>query len=346
MIVTVLIPYFQEAKNIYDTTYRVTEALKTAAIDDYEIIILNDGSEDLDSPLESQLVSLRGVTVAHLPHRGRYQARLTGIELAKSEQVVLCDSRVKLNSNTLKFFSDTSFDPSQPRNGHVLFDSKAKYWMVFWESVSRIVWSQVFSSEFSSGTITEANYNSWPKGTGLFYARKQDLLEAMNTLNSFFENDLMSSDDTLVLLNLAKSKSILYDGSFSATYLPRQTVFDFIKHMYDKGTKVIDSFGHAVSGISLILGGAAIAPPLLFVLLMTNDISILDILLVFLITFFSLEAIIGVLAIVKKLPSKFLCSLLIMFPIAAPIYLIGIYRGIILVARGFIGGKFIVKTDH
>ena len=336
MRISILIPYYRESEHIYDTTKLIVEALCVSlTTDQYEIIILDDGSNDLGANLEDSLCALPGVKIQHLAHKGRYQTRLAGLSLAQSEHVLLCDSRVKLNLNSLKFLTDPSVNIDQPRNGHVLFDSKAKFWMVFWESVSRIVWSQVFQPHFVSGVITRKNYNSWPKGTGLFYARRDDLLAAMNSLNSFFNDDKMSNDDTLVLQHLAEQRSIIYDVNFSATYLPRQKMNKFLTHMYEKGTKAIDGFGHSLSGIAIVIVTALITPPLFFGLLIFFQTPLLKILEILLFLLMILEIFIGLISFVKKLPFKFIASLLLMLPVAAPAYLGGIYRGVFMAILGF-----------
>lgn len=338
MKISVLVPYYNEASNILRTVNLITEALTYAQLSVFEILILDDGSNDLDEALTFQLLALSHLKIIRFDHQGKYRLRISGLELATYDQILLCDARVRLHRGSLSFLSKTTGEKQRARNGHVTFDPAAKIWMVFWESMSRIVWPQVFSSSFTQGIINETNFNSWPKGTGLFFAPKDLLLHAMRDTQSLFQNDELSSDDTLVLMEIAQSEGIIYDSSFSADYFPRSRFIDFQKHVFERGTHAVDSFGHKLSAISLMLGTIALIPVLLLAAtLFLSSVrhlilwsSLIGVLALFVLAF-------GV-AVVKRLPAKFVASLLMMLPLAAPSYMAGLYRGLCLAFAGKLRG--------
>lgn len=334
MKVSVLIPYYNEAPNILQTVSLIIEALSYVQITVFEILVLDDGSMDISEALNDQLLTFPHTRIINFVHQGKYKTRISGLEIAAYDDILLCDARVRLHHSALAFLSETTGQRQMARNGHVTFDPAARIWMVFWESMSRIVWPQVFSSSFTQGTINENNFNSWPKGTGLFFAPKNLLLHAMKDTQSLFQNDELSSDDTLVLMEIAKAEGIIYDSSFSADYSPRSKFIDFQKHVFERGTHAVDSFGHKLSAISLILGVVALLPIIFLAAtsffgstrVLTLWISLIGVLVLFIFTF-------G-LAVLKKLPTKFTVSLLMMLPIAAPSYVAGLYRGLGLAIAG------------
>ena len=346
MKISILIPYYNESLNIYRTVNLIIKALENSQINVFEILILDDGSKDLTDALQAQLLSLTNTKLIRFEHQGRYKLRISGLEIAAYNHVLLCDARVRLAPNSLAFLLGNSADTEMPRNGHVIFDPTAKAWMVFWESMSRIVWPQVFSRNFSQGHINEQNFNSWPKGTGLFFARADVLLQAMRNTQSLFHKDELSSDDTLVLMQLARTSGILYDSSFSAYYLPRTKFSDFRSHIFERGTHAVDSFGHNLSAISLGLGLVAVMP-IFFVVALVSFRSKTLFLMYSGATAVAFLFILSLgIALHRRLPIKHVLSLLMMLPLVAPIYLVGLYRGLGLALYGKLGGLNNAKETH
>jgi len=209
-----------------------------------------------------------------------------------------------------------------------------------------MVWPRVFSRDFSQGLINEQNFNSWPKGTGLFFARADELLYAMRNTQSLFHNDELSSDDTLVLMQLARTSGILYDSSFSAYYLPRTKFSNFRSHVFERGTHAVDSFGHKLSAISLGLGLVSVIPIFFLVALIYFHSETLFLLYSGAITVASLFILSLGIALRRRLPLKHILSLLMMLPVVTPIYLVGLYRGLGLALYGKLGGLNNAKETH
>ena len=334
MKVSVLIPYFNEALNILDTASRIQQALITAEISDFEILVLDDGSDDLTEILELELSTITGLRVIKVPHRCRYQTRIAGLELVRYDLVLLIASRVKLCNDSLTFLNSEYSNSIRPRNGHVIFDPDCRTWMLFWEALSRIVWSRVFSPSFDQGVIGASDFDSWPKGTGLFFAPREQLLAAMKGSQSFFSNDSLASDDTLVLSTIARDSGIIYDTSFLAYYLPRSRFRDFFSHVFERGTHAVDSFGHKLTPISVGLILVSVSPLLLFLVIpLSVSGAIQGFWLTFIVILLGYFGI-GLLSKKKKLPRRHISSILMMLPLAMPVYIVGIYRGIVLAISG------------
>ncbi len=95
--VSVIIPVYNHAREVRKTT----TALFAQTFKDFEIIAINDGSED--NSLEV-LRSLNGLRVINIPHSGAAAARNKGAAEAKGEYLFFLDADIVLEPNALEKF--------------------------------------------------------------------------------------------------------------------------------------------------------------------------------------------------------------------------------------------------
>lgn len=89
-MITVIIPVFNEEESVAGTIAEVKAALAGMALDQPEILIVDDGSTDRTGEI---LDRIEGITVRHHPHNIGYgRALKTGIAAARHETVVITDA--------------------------------------------------------------------------------------------------------------------------------------------------------------------------------------------------------------------------------------------------------------
>ncbi|WP_165372771.1 glycosyltransferase family 2 protein [Pengzhenrongella frigida] len=227
-----------------------------------EVIVVDDGSTDGTGDLIEQWagdfpVELR---VVRQSNKGRFLARWTGLEVATGGNVLLLDSRVILGPDVLRHIerSLTANPARQVWNGHAITDPDAPLVGHFWEVPVHVFWGDFLGNprpiEFGVD-----NFNRYPKGTGVFFAPRQVLMDACR--DAWPEGDAaLASDDTKVIRGIAARHPIQLDPEFWATYRPRTNVRDFVRHSFGRGTFLVDSFGGTSAGWSIALLVLAVLP--------------------------------------------------------------------------------------
>lgn len=88
-MLSVVIPALNEQETVASTVTRVTEALRTAGIDPFEVIVIDDGSSDQTGELARQA----GATVIRHPHNVGYGRSLKdGIQAARYPAIAITDA--------------------------------------------------------------------------------------------------------------------------------------------------------------------------------------------------------------------------------------------------------------
>ncbi|KIN64482.1 Glucosyltransferase [Sulfitobacter noctilucicola] len=87
-IASIIVPAF----NVADTLPATLKALLAQTFDDYEIIVVDDGSTDTTSTLLQEYANISPIRVITQRNRGLAGARNTGISLARGEFIGFCDA--------------------------------------------------------------------------------------------------------------------------------------------------------------------------------------------------------------------------------------------------------------
>lgn len=325
---TVIIPYYQESLNIRETVQALVKAIDLASLNRYEILIISDGSTDITQGLLQKLRSFPNTVLVERPHEGRFLTRKAGAELAKYDSLLLCDSRVQVEENSLRFLS-VAFQEGiaiSPQNGWVTVPSETGIVGRFWEAASRFFWWRAFQTHINI-TLTESNYHQYPKGTGLFLCERKLFLDACENINSHFEDLARSSDDTLLLQYIMQQMGITLNYSMRGTYFPRTRFKNLFSNSYLRGYHAVDSFTHSISSFTLVVAIFALWPVVFFLLI--HYISPLIVVYLILLSI----TLSGALFAIRRIPLKFYASVLFLLPVLIFPYTFGIYFGIILALR-------------
>lgn len=258
---SVVIPAFNAEVSLPSTLTALAEAVSTLGRP-VEVIVVNDGSSDGTASVAASCApAFPGrLEVISQPNRGRFAARRRGLESARATRVLFLDSRVLVHANSLAYaFDNTSTDVGPHAwNAHVVLEEHTPLVGRFWDVPTYAFWGR-YLRDPRPFDLTSANFDSAPKGTTMFLADRELLVEVFDSVGTRTDSKLVS-DDTAVLRVLAGKTAIRLDPRFSATYRPRITTKSFVKHSFDRGTLFVDSYGGTSPSRSIALFAAVIAP--------------------------------------------------------------------------------------
>lgn len=265
---SVVIPSYNSAQWLPSTLEACAVALAATSWA-AEVVVVDDGSSDGTAELITSLaasypVPLRLVRQANA---GRFLARWAGLQEARADQVLLLDSRVLLGPGSLAHVQAVTAERPGATvwNGHCVTDPEAPLVGHFWEVLTHVFWGHYLGApepvEFGLET-----FNQHPKGTGVFIAPRQLLVDACQVAWPTGDAAL-ASDDTKVIRHIAARIPIRLDPGFLAIYRPRGNVRDFVRHSFGRGTFLVDSYAGTSAGWNATLLGLAAAPVLALALL-------------------------------------------------------------------------------
>lgn len=255
-VLSVVIPSYNSAPWLPSTLEALASAIDAASAA-VEVIIVDDGSTDETVEIVTALSASYSAPVRLMrqANRGRFLARWEGIAAATADTILLLDSRVLIHPDSLRHALASIVEEPSLRawNAFVVTDERAPLVGLFWEVPTHVFWGRFLRSPRTI-TLTAANFDSAPKGTTMFLARKEVLVDAFQAAWPNGETKLVS-DDTKVLRRIADVEGIRLDPDFSATYRPRTTLRGFVRHTFDRGTLFVDSY----AGTTLVRSAALIA---------------------------------------------------------------------------------------
>ncbi|WP_263729314.1 glycosyltransferase family 2 protein [Cellulomonas sp. SG140] len=258
---SVVIPSYQSEPYLPSTLAACAAALARTSWR-AEVVVVDDGSTDGTDSLVRELAGSFPVPL-HLvrqSNKGRFLARWAGMQEATGRLVLLLDSRVLLDRDALVTVETAmAADPALTVwNGHAVTDPQAPLVGHFWEVPVHVFWGGWLGNP-RPVSFGIQDYNRYPKGTGVFLAPREVLIEACR--EAWPTGDAaLASDDTKVIRGIAASTPIHLDPGFRAVYRPRTSTSAFVRHSLGRGTFLVDSFGGVSVGWSAALVGLGVAP--------------------------------------------------------------------------------------
>lgn len=254
---SVIIPVFNAREYIQETLNHLLKALENTKLDSYEVLIVDDGSTDsLVDEIENFKSSnpSAGIRLIQQANQGRLLARLKGLKEAKHSYCLLIDSRVLISATSL---ADSippvdQFD-STIVSGPCRFPDNSSLLELYWDSVTKIVWSNYHRSPRRM-LLTNENFNKLPKGTTCLLAPVDVLLnETVACMSELTLSKDLVNDDTSILRNVVSKTNYWIDPNLDAIYQPRSSLGKFISHAFHRGKVFTHGFLGTWSRFKLLL---------------------------------------------------------------------------------------------
>lgn len=323
---SVVIPAYNAADWLPKSVPRVAQAIKRAAVEKAEIIIVDDGSSDETAAVAEELKLDYPIRVISQSNAGRFIARKIGVEAAQYDYVLLIDTRIYIGEDSLKYITDRLSEKNDTLiwTSHVIIDKNSNPYARFWEALTFIAWRKYFANprDLSYGI---KDFDHYPKGTTCFFVPKSVVVEANDWFETQTKNSKASNDDTLLIRRMAETHNINLSPHFYCTYHARTNLKQFCKHANHRGKVFVDGF--------LRLDGNRFFWPLVAFLALSVAVPL------YLIFFpkylvFAAIALVGawffelLVALLLRVPGRDALSLFLLTPIFAVVYGAGIWTAV------------------
>jgi glycosyltransferase involved in cell wall biosynthesis len=265
---SVILPTFNESSWLSDTLRCLDAALQRANWVNTEIIVVNDGSSDPTVEVVESLALNFELRCLSQPNSGRFAARKMGLEAATGTHVLLIDSRVHVQQDSLSFLANQiqNHPERQVWNGDVNLADPSNPYSAFWTCITRAAWRQYFKTR-TLNSFGDEEFDYFPKGTTFFFAPRELLLDSCNSFESNFDDASLANDDTVLIRPIARRTRIYISPDFICTYFSRDSRKKFWKHSYHRGTVFVDAYFRAGSRyLPIFIGLVAFSIALLLLL--------------------------------------------------------------------------------
>lgn len=337
---SVVVPSYQSARWLPSTLAALAGAVEYAGAH-VEVVVVDDGStDDTREVVAAAAATFPGALhLIHQDNRGRFLARWAGLTAARSELVLLLDSRVLVDPQSIAYVLAGASESGAPAawNAHVRTDAGAPLVGLFWEVPTHVFWGGYLRAP-RPFDLTAETFDRAPKGTGMFLARRELLQAAFR--QAWPEGDArLVSDDTKVLRWIAASTGIRLDPAFSGVYRPRTTVAGFLRHSLDRGTLFVDSYAGTGLLRSAVLIALAAAPiVVLAALVALLGVGAWALAVAVVVLGFAAMAVPLVVAAVNRCPGRSLLAYAACLPLFVIPFWLGLVRGVFVHRGAFRGG--------
>jgi hypothetical protein len=238
---SVVIPALNASATLPGTVTALLDDADEAGWKDLEVVLVDDGSTDGTAASLDGLAHRCRLVVIRQENAGRFRARQAGLAEARGELVLLIDSRITIAPGSMSYLADEVLAGHNVWNAHVTTAPSASLPAHFWDGITALAWRRYYRNP-RRVELTKDNFDYYPKGTTMFVAPRQLLVEACEQFDSEVDDLRMANDDTLMLQPLLDRGVIHLAPSFGCTYQARTSLGSFVRHSYHRGTVLID--GH------------------------------------------------------------------------------------------------------
>lgn len=263
-----IVPVLDERAQVEGSLRALRTALDRSPWQQARVIVVDDGSRDGTGELLDELAPSLRLHVVHQANSGRLAARERGMQESTADLALLIDSRVTVHASALGYLADElRLDPSaRIWNGDVTVDTAGNPYAAFWSALTVLGWRRYFAHPRRMSYGPD-EFDRYPKGTTMFVAPREWLLEESRGLQSHFVERRFSSDDTAMIRGLVRRGRINLSPGFSCTYRSRDSLGAFLRHARVRGTMFVDSYVGRPGPLGKIAVAGAVAGPVFAVTL-------------------------------------------------------------------------------
>lgn len=254
MNISVIIPVYNDLPHLKTTVSTLLSAISIIEDVSMEIVVVDDGSTPtINTDDLSNLKQTIPISIIHQTNSGRFMTRYKGISKAKYDQVLFIDSRVHIGKDSLSYIVSQMREHPDRKvwSGHVNVGGHSIYGNLM-DSLTKTVWRAYFAHPrlMSYGL---PNFDKYPKGTTMFFAPKQILIEAFEKTLAEARGSIVVSDDTRMIRHIASTESIWLSPDFCCTYTPRNISGNMLSHMWHRGEVFYDGYKNTKNRLGNIL---------------------------------------------------------------------------------------------
>lgn len=235
------------ARLIETTLDRLCTAIEHADWPGIELVVVDDGSTDATAALVQAFASTSDVPIRlhSQTNQGRLAASRTGVELARGELVSFIGERVFMHPQALVNLARLIAEHPDARvwNCHIDIPRQNNPQAQFWYVLTFLGWRRYLAKP-RLVTFGLEDFDFYPKGTGGFICPRSLLLEGYSQLTGLYEDEKNASDDTALIRWIAARERIWMSPEYGADYVSRADMSDFVRHSFQRGTMLLDSYLH------------------------------------------------------------------------------------------------------
>lgn len=233
MKISVIIPVYNESKAIKLLLESIGEIGYPKS--DYEVIVVNDGSTDNTSDIVKKFPFVR--LINHEKNKGRYDARKTGMENAKYENLLYIDSRALVPKEILKNLSKKK---DSVIIGHSKGRDKETVFEILYSAIRRQFFRKFYREMQNRVVLTKENFDTYPKGTTIFFIKKSLFESIISKYGHTFSKD--SSEDTRLFSYILEKDNIILDPDIWIINYGREDFGKSLGHIFERGIHFTDYY--------------------------------------------------------------------------------------------------------
>ncbi len=238
MKISIVVPVYNEEKLI--KTCLDSLIAQNYPREDYEIIVINDGStdgtrgsaEEKQNEARQKSVELKIINLEK--NLGWIIARETGAKNAKFDYLLFTDSRCAVEPNVLQNLKNINY---QPIVGNPIIDQSKSIFDRFGSLFRKKLYGEYFKENFKPVYITLDNYDDIPKGTTVLFCGKALFLSSQPE-----NKGRWISDDIRLLRNMVEKKPLLKHPNIKVIYQSRNSFKSVFRHIFKRGPRFVDYY--------------------------------------------------------------------------------------------------------
>ncbi|HEY0642528.1 MAG TPA: glycosyltransferase family 2 protein [Nocardioides sp.] len=325
---TFVVICFNAGGLIETTLDRLCTAIDRADWPGIDVLVVDDGSTDDTVERVRAFAAGTGVpiTVHSQTNQGRLAASRAGVEAARGELVSFIGERVLMHPDALVRLAGLLAEHPAAKvwNCHIDIPRDDNRQAQFWYVLTYLGWRR-YLADPRLVTFGPEDFDYYPKGTGGFICPRDLLLEGYDALASVYEDEKNASDDTALIRWIAERERIWMSPEYSADYISRSDMSAFVRHSYQRGTLLLDSYLHPGTRLQKPLIGYFLVSPLALLAVIRRPRLLLAAPLTLLAVSLGLRR--------AGVPKRDVEGFAVLAPVFGAVFSAGMWRGLTVIAR-------------